>query len=453
MQKALTIFQINDTHGYLEPHPELVWISDGPTYPVLGGYARIASLLKQARADNPDGVIALDNGDTFHGTYPAVISKGEVLVPLVNALQLDAMTAHWEFAWGPQHFQELTQRLNHPVLAINCYEEQSGNRPFQGSIVLHRLGLRVGVIGIAATIIDKSMPPRFSEGLRFTSGIDELPAEIARLRSTEGVHLIVVLSHLGFPQDVKLAQSIDGIDVVVSGHTHNRLDHPARIRETLIIQSGCHGSFVGKLDLDIESGSVSGARHRIIPVDEWHWFQFYQARPVWDPDMQHRITMSWDTASKVNELANYSVGQTWHRTPKGYHLVGLVRRKLDLPDLKRLVINEAEDQKARTILIEDKGSGIGLIQELRRTRWSHWTPEIIPIVPKDDKVMRLHAQTPKIEAGQVFLPARADWLEDFKAEVCAFPNGSHDDQVDAMSQYLQWEDDRRSRFTYWATAR
>ena len=268
MPSALTIFQINDTHGYLEPHPELVWTPDGPTYPMMGGYARIASLLKQARADNPDGVIALDNGDTFHGTYPAVMSKGEALVPLVNALQLDAMTAHWEFAWGPQHFQELTQRLNHPVLAINCYDEQSGKRPFQGSIVLQRLGIRVGVIGIAATIIDKSMPPRFSEGLRFTSGIDELPAEIARLRSSEDVHLIVVLSHLGFPQDVKLAQSIDGIDVVVSGHTHNRLDRPARIGETLIIQSGCHGSFVGKLDLDVEGGRITGARHQLIPVDE-----------------------------------------------------------------------------------------------------------------------------------------------------------------------------------------
>ena len=126
MPSTLTIFQINDTHGYLEPHPELVWIPDGPTYPTMGGFARIASLLKQARADNPDGIIALDNGDTFHGTYPAVLSKGEALVPLVNALQLDAMTAHWEFAWGPQHFQELTQRLNHPVLAINCYDRAVG---------------------------------------------------------------------------------------------------------------------------------------------------------------------------------------------------------------------------------------------------------------------------------------------------------------------------------------
>ena len=267
MNSRLTIFQINDTHGYLEPHPELMWTPDGPTYPIMGGYARIATLLRTARNDNPGGVIALDNGDTFHGTYPAVMSKGGALVPLVNALRLDAMTAHWEFAWGPHHFQELIKGLNHPMLAINCYDKQSEKRPFESSIVLQRNGLRVGVIGLAATIIDKSMPPKFSEGLHFTSGMDELPTEIARLRSTEGAHLIVLLSHLGFPQDAKLAKMIKGIDVVVSGHTHNRLNHPARIGETLIIQSGCHGSFVGKLELTVENGSVAGARHQLIPVD------------------------------------------------------------------------------------------------------------------------------------------------------------------------------------------
>ena len=268
MSSELTIFQINDTHAYLELHPELIWTPNGPHYPLMGGYARIASLLKQTRDDNPNGVIALDNGDTFHGTYPAAMSKGEALVPLVNALQLDAMTAHWEFAWGPQHLQDLARRLEHPLLALNCYDKLSGKRPFPGSMVVQRLGFRIGIIGIAATIIDKSMPPRFSEGLRFTSGIDELPAEIVRLRASQDVHLIVVLSHLGFPQDVKLASTIEGIDVIVSGHTHNRLDQPARVGETLIIQSGCHGSFVGRLDLAFESGRVAGARHQLIAVDE-----------------------------------------------------------------------------------------------------------------------------------------------------------------------------------------
>ena len=306
MSSRLTIFQINDTHGYLEPHPELIWTPEGPAFPIMGGYARIAALLKKARTDSPDAVIALDNGDTFHGTYPAVMSKGRALVPLVNALRLDAMTAHWEFAWGPDHFQELIKGLNHPMLAINCYNKQSEKRPFEKSIVLQRGGLRVGVIGLAATIIDKSMPPRFSEGLRFTSGMDELPTEIARLRSTEGAHLIVILSHLGFPQDAKLANTIKGIDVVVSGHTHNRFDHPARIGETLIIQSGCHGSFVGKLEFTIESGRVAEARHQLIPVDE-------TVTP--DPEMEalveramapHRAILSEVVGTSVTALHRYT---------------------------------------------------------------------------------------------------------------------------------------------------
>jgi len=267
-RSALTILQINDTHGYLEPHPELVWEGGEPSFPVLGGYARIASLFEAVRHERPNSVLTLDNGDTFHGTFPAVYSKGEALVAPVNALGLDAMTAHWEFAWGPDHFRQLAQKLKHPMLAINCYEKASGKRPFPPSRLLERAGLRIGVIGIAATIIDKSMPPHFSTGLRFTIGDEELPGEIERLRRFEGAELIVVLSHLGFPQDAKLASLVAGIDVLLSGHTHNRLEHPVVVNGALIIQSGCHGSFVGRLDLDIADRKIARFAHRLIPVDE-----------------------------------------------------------------------------------------------------------------------------------------------------------------------------------------
>lgn len=263
----LTILQINDTHGYLEAHPELVWTGSEASYPRLGGYARIAALFKLARLSNPDGVLVLDNGDTLHGTFPVMASKGEALVPLLNALELDAMTAHWEFAWGPAHFRELVTRLNHPMLAINCYDKVTGARPFPASTVVSRAGLRIGIIGIAASIIDKSMPPHFSEGLRFTLGLDELPAEIERLRRTEAADLIIALTHLGFPQDVKIANLVSGIDVIVSGHTHNRLKHPVQVGRTTIIQSGCHGAFVGRLDLRIADGEIVDTRHELIMID------------------------------------------------------------------------------------------------------------------------------------------------------------------------------------------
>lgn len=268
MSRLLTILQINDTHGYMEPHPELFWESGGAAYRTAGGYARIATIFQQARAERPGGVLALDNGDTFHGTYAAVQSRGEALLPLLNALELDGMTAHWDFAYGPPQLRHLVSQLTYPLLAINCYDQATGELAYPPFRVVERGGVRVGIIGIAATIIDKTMPAHFSTGLRFTLGRDELPGQIARLREQEGAELIVVLSHLGFPQDLRLASEVSGIDILLSGHTHNRTYTPARVGNTWLIQSGCHGSFVGRLDLEIIAGEVASVIHTLIPVDD-----------------------------------------------------------------------------------------------------------------------------------------------------------------------------------------
>jgi 2',3'-cyclic-nucleotide 2'-phosphodiesterase (5'-nucleotidase family) len=152
--------------------------------------------------------------------------------------------------------------------SANVYAQHGHDRPFPPTTVVELGGLRVGVIGIAATIVDKTMPPAFSTGLRFTLGRDELPELVTGLRERERVDLVVLLSHLGFPQDLRLVGEVPGIDVCLGAHTHNRLIRPARRGKTLIIQSGCHGSFLGRLDLDLDGGGVAGFHHRLIPVDE-----------------------------------------------------------------------------------------------------------------------------------------------------------------------------------------
>jgi len=268
MTDQVTLLQMNDSHGYLELHPELFWAGDRAEYLMAGGYARIAALLEAVRDARPGRVLAFDCGDTIHGTYPAVQSGGEALVPVLNALGFDAMTAHWEFAYGPEQFRKVARGLDYPVLAVNCYDDSSGDLVFPPYTVCETDGLQVGVIGIAATIVDKVMPKSFSEGIQFTLGNEELPGYIARLRDEEGVDLVVVISHLGFPQEVKLAREVDGIDVLLSGHTHNRLFEPAVVNETIIIQSGCHGSFLGRLDLTVENRRVTKFDHDLIVVGE-----------------------------------------------------------------------------------------------------------------------------------------------------------------------------------------
>jgi len=268
MQSELTLVQVNDAHAYFAAHPELFWSGSGAAYRTVGGYARLATLVKQIRQERQGRVLLCDGGDTFHGTYPAVQTRGEALLPILNSLEFDAMTGHWDFAYGPARLQELVSHLAYPMLAVNCYHETSRSLVFPAYTIREVGALRVGIIGVAATIVDKTMPPHFSRGIYLTLGKDELPEAITHLRRQERVDLIVVLSHLGFPQDLQLAQEADGIDVLLSAHTHNRVVMPARVNDTLVIQSGCHGSFLGRLDVTVEAGRITDYRHALMTVEE-----------------------------------------------------------------------------------------------------------------------------------------------------------------------------------------
>jgi len=295
----LTILQINDTHGYLEEHQEMFWDGGTARHQVIGGFARISGYFKKVREERgPDSVIALDNGDTLHGTFPAVNSEGEALIRPLNHLELDAWTIHWDIAYGPARLRELTGQLDHPLLAMNGYHSDSNEPAFQPSLLLQRGGLRVGVIGIAAYIIDKTFPERFSTGLRFTLGRDELAAEIKRLREDDGTELIVLLTHLGFAQDCQLASEVSGIDILLSGHTHNRIHHPVVINGATIIQSGCHASFIGRLDIDSEDGKVSKISHQLVTLDD-------TVEP--DPEMQDIVD---EILAPHREMLAEVVGET-----------------------------------------------------------------------------------------------------------------------------------------------
>lgn len=212
-------------------------------------------------------MITLDNGDTFHGTMPVVQTQGEALIRPMSALGMDGMTVHWEFAYGIDRVRQLLERLPYPIVAANCHDTAGllSRPPFT---VVDRTGLRVGVIGLAAGVANHLLPPADRGRLDLTIGDAALRSHIPRLRREHGVNLIVVLSHLGFPQDCKLAAAVSGVDVILSGHTHNRLEAPAVVNDTIIMQSGAHGSFVGRLDLTIGRDGVADWTHALLPVDD-----------------------------------------------------------------------------------------------------------------------------------------------------------------------------------------
>jgi 2',3'-cyclic-nucleotide 2'-phosphodiesterase (5'-nucleotidase family) len=266
-KKSLTIVQMNDTHAYFDIHQEMFWQGDHAVYRQAGGYARIATIVKQIRTESSGNCLFCDCGDTLHGTYPALATQGQAMIPILNSLGLDAMTAHWEFAFGPKVFNQRVAELNYPMLANNVFDKLTKKPVYQSYAIKEIGGLRIGLIGIASNIVDKTMPPLYSEGIYFTLGKDELPPIIDLLRIKEKADLIVLISHLGFTQDMKLLSEVQGIDVCLSGHTHNRLYKPILNGKTIVIQSGCHGSFLGRLDLEIVDRQIVGYQHRLIEVE------------------------------------------------------------------------------------------------------------------------------------------------------------------------------------------
>ncbi len=150
------------------------------------------------------------------------------------------------------------------MLGINVYNED-GSLFLQPFITIQKENLKIGVIGICSNIIDKTTPSEFSEGLKITDGIDELPGYIKQLKNDQ-VDIIILLSHNGFPQDMHLLKKVAGIDICLSAHTHNRLYEPVLVNKSIVIQCGCHGSFLGHLKLKIEDKLITGHQYELLKV-------------------------------------------------------------------------------------------------------------------------------------------------------------------------------------------
>src|SRR5271166_489020 len=205
-----------------------------------------------------------------------------------------------------------------------------------------------------------------------------------------------------------------------------------------------HDAREGKGELDqmkVTLGSFRfSAQYQQRPVPEegeiikWNWFRVYDA-PL--QRQNGEIIQSWDTAYKAQELSDYSVCTTWLVRGNEYNLIDVLREKLNYPDLKKTVLEHARKHVANSVIIENKGSGMSLIDDLRQGG-SFGDIMPIPFDPEGDKVTRMSTESAQIEAGHVFLPRNAEWLGDFQAELLQFPHGRHDDQVDSMSQFLAW---------------
>ena len=235
-------------------------------YGKVGGLDRMASVINAIRADRPDALL-LDGGDTWHGSYTCYHTEGQDMVNVMNALKPDAMTFHWEFTLGSQRVQEIVEGLPFAALGQNIFDAEWDEPAelFPPYKFFERGGVKIAVIGQAFPYMPIANPrwmfPEYSFGIRD----ENMQAMVDEVRA-KGAELVVALSHNGFDVDKQMASVVKGIDVILSGHTHDALPEPVLVGETIIIASGSNGKFVSRVDLDVRDGRMMGFKHKLIPI-------------------------------------------------------------------------------------------------------------------------------------------------------------------------------------------
>ena len=235
-------------------------------YGRVGGLDRVATVIKAIRADRPDAIL-LDGGDTWHGSYTCHHSQGQDMVNVMNALKTEAMTFHWEFTLGSDRVHEIIDTLPFPALGQNIFDAEWDEPAdyFEPYTFFERGGSKIAVIGQAFPYMPIANPgwmfPEYSFGIR-DENMQSVVDEVRGL----GADLVVVLSHNGFDVDKKMASIVSGIDIILSGHTHDALPEPVLINQTVIVASGSNGKFVSRVDLDVRNGKMMGFKHKLIPI-------------------------------------------------------------------------------------------------------------------------------------------------------------------------------------------
>ena len=261
---TLTILHTNDIHGHLTAWKG--WEGDlkGKT---VGGLGRLGGAVAQARKDVGESVLLLDAGDLLGDTMIADLTYGKALIAALNHLGYDALTiGNHEPDFGTDTLRVRMGEAKFPTVAANLVERKSG-KLFTKPYVVKKVGdVSVGIIGLAYPKTAWTTAAKNVAEVEFQDPVPAVNHYLPMMRD-DGAEVIVVLSHLGLGGDKVLAKAVEGIDVIVGGHSHNRMEKVEKVGGTLIVQAGAHGSDLGRLDLTVEKGKITDYRRTLILLD------------------------------------------------------------------------------------------------------------------------------------------------------------------------------------------
>jgi S-sulfosulfanyl-L-cysteine sulfohydrolase len=309
--KRVTLLHFTDTHAQLETHPEYL-PGATPDIQMMGGYARLKTAIDQERAQCEGACFLLDGGDEFQGSGPAAWSQGEVILEPLKALGIDVFTpGNWEPAYGPEVFKATMARLGCPVVCYNFHDSASGNRLFPAAVTLERQGVKLAVVGVTDIGASKRQPPAEFRGMD-TTRVAGLRDFVRTLRERDKPDLVVALTHTGLSIARDIARRTPELDVVLSGHTHERTAWPIMEGRVIVVEPGCFGSFLGRLDLVIKpGGGVAGHAFRLIPILASRYQEDAQVKALVERSlMPHRARMAIKAGTTQTLLMRYDLLET-----------------------------------------------------------------------------------------------------------------------------------------------
>jgi sulfur-oxidizing protein SoxB len=256
-----------EAHAYTS----LDYVEAARTYGKVGGFAHLATLVKQIRASRP-GALLLDGGDTWQGSGQALWTKGQDMIDACLELGVDVMTMHFECMYGAQRIKEaeegvLSGRMD--VVAQNVKTNDFGDPVFKPYVIKEMNGVPVAIIGQAFPYSVIANPRYFVPEWSYGIQEENLQLTIDEVRK-KGAQVVVLLSHNGMDVDLKLASRVSGLDAILGGHTHDGIPAPIPVKNrggvTLVTNAGSNGKFLGVLDFEVKGGKVAGFRYKLLPV-------------------------------------------------------------------------------------------------------------------------------------------------------------------------------------------
>lgn len=270
-EKLLKQFGIKPGTAQAHAFSYLDFSQAAKTYGKVGGFAHLATLVKQLKASRPNALL-LDGGDTWQGSATSLWTNGQDMVDACKLLGVQMMTSHWEHTFGAKRVQEIVEKDlkgNMEFLAQNIKTTDFEDMVFKPYAMREMNGVQVAVIGQAFPYTPIANPRYMVPDWTFGIQDEHMQKMVDEVRG-KGAQVVVVLSHNGMDVDIKMASRVRGVDAILGGHTHDGMPAPIIVKngggQTLVTNAGSNSKFLGVLDFDVRGGKVQGFQYKLLPI-------------------------------------------------------------------------------------------------------------------------------------------------------------------------------------------